>query len=162
MPSDSGENKKLTYKDAGVDIDAGDRAVDLIKDYARATFTPGVLTGIGGFGAMFSLKEQGLQDPVLVSGTDGVGTKLKLAFALDIHDTVGIDAVAMCANDVICCGARPLFFLDYLATGRLDPAKAAAVVKGLAHGCTLAGCALIEALTIYTLVVVFVLSGKIS
>lgn len=139
----SNDKKKLTYKDAGVDIQAGDKTVDMIKDHCRATFIPGVLSGIGGFGGLFSLKESGFEDPVMVSGTDGVGTKLKLAFALDIHDTVGIDAVAMCANDVVCCGARPLFFLDYLATGRLEPGKAADVVKGIAQGCIQAGCALI-------------------
>lgn len=115
----------------------------LIKDRCRATFIPGVLSGIGGFGGLFSLKESGFEDPVLVSGTDGVGTKLKLAFALDIHGTVGIDAVAMCVNDVVCSGARPLFFLDYLATGRLEPGKAAVVIGGIAEGCKQAGCALI-------------------
>jgi phosphoribosylformylglycinamidine cyclo-ligase len=126
-----------------VDIEAGDRAVDLIKKIARTTFTPGVITEIGGFGGLYSIKDLGMEEPVLVSGTDGVGTKLKIAFALDKHDTVGIDAVAMCVNDVLCCGAQPLFFLDYLATGRLEPEKAAAVVSGIAEGCKQAGCALI-------------------
>lgn len=137
------EPEKLTYRDAGVDIDAGDRTVELIRSMTRETYTPGVLTGIGGFGGLFSLSGLDLKDPVLVSGTDGVGTKLKLAFALDIHDTVGIDAVAMCVNDVLCCGASPLFFLDYLATGRLEPGKTALVVRGIADGCKQAGCALI-------------------
>jgi phosphoribosylformylglycinamidine cyclo-ligase len=135
--------KPLTYKDSGVDINAGDASVERIKALARATYTPGVLSGVGGFNALFSLKETGLKDPVLVSGTDGVGTKLKIAFALNIHDTIGIDAVAMCVNDVLCSGARPLFFLDYIATGRLEPQTATDVVKGVAEGCRQAGCALI-------------------
>lgn len=133
----------LTYRTSGVDIDAGEKAVDLIKDVARSTYTPGVMTGIGGFGAMYSLKELGLNDPVLVSGTDGVGTKLKIAFQLDRHDTIGIDAVAMCANDVLCSGAQPIYFLDYLATGKLEPRKAADIITGIAEGCKQAGCALI-------------------
>ena len=137
------EMHNTTYKAAGVDIAAGDRAVDLIKNIVRATYTPEVVTGIGGFGGLYSIASLGLKDPVLVSGTDGVGTKLKIAFEMDRHDTVGIDAVAMCVNDVICCGARPLFFLDYLATGRLEPEKAAAIVSGMAAGCKQAGCALI-------------------
>ena len=126
-----------------MDIEAGDRAVDLIKETTRATFTSGVLSGIGGFGGLFSLEHLDMDDPVLVSGTDGVGTKLKVAFAMDIHDTVGIDAVAMCVNDIICCGAKPLFFLDYLGIGTLAPERAAQVVAGVAQGCKTAGCALI-------------------
>lgn len=133
----------MTYRTSGVDIDAGEKAVGLIKEVARSTYTPGVMAGIGGFGAMYSLKELGLQDPVLVSGTDGVGTKLKIAFQLDRHDTIGIDAVAMCANDVLCSGAQPIYFLDYLATGKLEPHKAAAIITGIADGCKQAGCALI-------------------
>lgn len=137
------KENEVTYKSAGVNIDAGEQAVELIKDYAKSTFIPGVMSGLGGFGGMFSLKELGMEDPVLVSGTDGVGTKLKLAFEMDVHDTVGIDAVAMCVNDVICCGAKPLFFLDYIATGRLEPGKTAEVIKGISEGCKMAGCALI-------------------
>ena len=127
-----------TYKDAGVDVEAGYEAVKRMKAYAEATFDQNVLTGLGTFGGMYALGEQ-----VLVSGTDGVGTKLKAAFALDKHDTIGIDCVAMCANDVICHAAKPLFFLDYIGTGKLVPAVAADIVKGVAQGCALAGCALI-------------------
>ncbi|MHC4838140.1 MAG: phosphoribosylformylglycinamidine cyclo-ligase [Planctomycetota bacterium] len=134
----------ISYKDAGVDIDAGDAFVERIKPLAKATVRPGVLGGLGGFGGLFSLKEAGnYTDPVLVSGTDGVGTKLKLAFATGIHDTVGIDLVAMCVNDILTTGAEPLFFLDYFATGALDPAAGEAVVRGIAEGCTQAGCALL-------------------
>jgi phosphoribosylformylglycinamidine cyclo-ligase len=132
----------LSYRDAGVDIDAGDALVEAIKPYARRTLRPEVLAGIGGFGALCAIPKK-YRRPVLVSGTDGVGTKLKLAFALERHDTVGIDLVAMSANDVLVQGAEPLFFLDYFACGRLDPLVAAAVVKGIARGCELAGCALI-------------------
>lgn len=132
----------LTYADAGVDIDAGDRLVDAIKPFARRTMRPEVLAGIGGFGALFALPA-GYQEPVLVSGTDGVGTKLKLAFALDRHDTVGIDLVAMSVNDVLVQGAEPLYFLDYFACGKLKVETATAVVQGIARGCELAGCALI-------------------
>jgi phosphoribosylformylglycinamidine cyclo-ligase len=132
------ENKKITYKDAGVDVARGYSAVALMKDYAKETFDENVLTGIGSFGSMYALGED-----VLISGTDGVGTKLKIAFALDKHDTVGIDCVAMCVNDIVCHGAKPLFFLDYIATGRLEPEKAADIVKGIAEGCKQASCALV-------------------
>jgi phosphoribosylformylglycinamidine cyclo-ligase len=135
-------NPSLSYGDAGVDIDAGNALIERIKPLAAATFRPGVLTGLGGFGALFELPWQRYRHPVLVAGTDGVGTKLKLALALGRHDTVGIDLVAMCANDVLVAGAEPLFFLDYYATGRLDVEVASAVVAGIAKGCELAGCAL--------------------
>ena len=132
----------LSYRDSGVDIDAGDALVEAIKPYARRTMRPEVLAGIGGFGALCEIPKK-YRQPVLVSGTDGVGTKLKLAFALDRHDTVGIDLVAMSVNDVLVQGAEPLFFLDYYACGKLDNRVAAQVVKGIARGCELAGCALI-------------------
>jgi phosphoribosylformylglycinamidine cyclo-ligase len=133
----------LTYRDAGVDIDEGDRLVDLIKPLARPTLRPEVLAGIGGFGGLFALDTKKYREPVLVSGTDGVGTKLKVAFAADRHDTIGQDLVAMCVNDVAVVGAEPLFFLDYFATGKLSAEQGAQVVKGIAEGCRLAGCALI-------------------
>jgi phosphoribosylformylglycinamidine cyclo-ligase len=132
----------LTYRDAGVDIDAGAALVERIKPMAAATFRPGVVTGLGGFGALFELPLGAYREPVLVSGTDGVGTKLKLAMALRRHDTIGIDLVAMCANDILVSGAEPLFFLDYYASGRLDLETATAVISGIARGCALAGCAL--------------------
>ncbi|MBE7368510.1 phosphoribosylformylglycinamidine cyclo-ligase [Ramlibacter pallidus] len=132
----------LSYKDAGVDIDAGDALVERIKPLARKTMREGVLAGIGGFGALFEVPKR-YKEPVLVSGTDGVGTKLKLAFEWNMHDTVGIDLVAMSVNDVLVQGAEPLFFLDYFACGKLDVDTAAAVVGGIARGCELAGCALI-------------------
>ncbi len=132
-----------TYRDAGVDIDEGDRLVDLIGPLARPTLRPEVLAGIGGFGGLFALDVKKYREPVLVSGTDGVGTKLKLAFLTGRHDTVGIDLVAMSVNDVAVTGAEPLFFLDYFATGKLDADEAAQVVKGIAEGCRQAGCALI-------------------
>jgi phosphoribosylformylglycinamidine cyclo-ligase len=132
-----------TYKQAGVDIDAGGEFVNRIKPLVRSTFRPEVLTDLGGFGGLFRLQASRYTDPVLVSGTDGVGTKLKIAFLMDRHDTVGIDLVAMCVNDVAVSGAEPLFFLDYLATGKLAVPKAEAIVKGIADGCRQAGCALI-------------------
>jgi len=133
----------LTYAGAGVNIDAGNRAVSLMRQAVKSTFRPEVLTDIGGFGGLFALDTSRYQNPVLVSGTDGVGTKLKIAMLLDKHDTIGIDAVAMCANDILVQGAEPLFFLDYLAVGKLVPEKVASIVSGVAAGCRLAGCALI-------------------
>jgi phosphoribosylformylglycinamidine cyclo-ligase len=133
----------LSYRDAGVDIEAGDELVKAIGPLAKATRRAGVMGGLGGFGALFDLKREGWQDPVLVSGTDGVGTKLMLAFETGIHDTVGIDLVAMCANDVLAQGAEPLFFLDYFATGKLEQGIAERVIAGIAEGCKQAGCALI-------------------
>ena len=132
-----------SYKAAGVDITAGYEAVRLMKDHIARTNTPGVLSGIGGFGGLFAPALAGMKEPVLVSGTDGVGTKLKLAFLMDKHDTVGIDCVAMCVNDIICAGAAPLFFLDYVAVGKNVPERVAAIVSGVAEGCVQAGCALI-------------------
>ena len=138
-----GTDNRVTYKDAGVDIDAGNRFVQMIKPLVKATSRPEVLTDIGGFGGLFSLNADKYEKPTLVSSTDGVGTKLKLAFLADKHDTVGIDLVAMCVNDIVVQGAEPLFFLDYLATGKLAPEKAVQIVKGIAEGCSQAGCALI-------------------
>ena len=132
-----------TYRDAGVDIDAGDEFVDRIKPLVRSTFRPEVLTDLGGFGGLFGFQAGKYKEPVLVSGTDGVGTKLKIAFMMDKHDTVGIDLVAMCVNDIAVSGAEPLFFLDYFATGKLSVSKAQEVVAGIAEGCRQAGCALI-------------------
>jgi len=140
--STSDRSKAMTYRDAGVDIDAGDALVDNIKPYAKRTMRPEVLAGIGGFGALCGIPAK-YRDPVLVSGTDGVGTKLKLAFELDRHETIGIDLVAMSVNDILVQGAEPLFFLDYFACGKLDVARATKVVKGIAEGCEQAGCALI-------------------
>ncbi|MGV6807658.1 MAG: phosphoribosylformylglycinamidine cyclo-ligase [bacterium] len=139
---DNPAQMSLSYKDAGVDIDAGNSLVERIKGVAKSTRRPEVLTGLGGFGALFHMP-QGYQDPVLVSGTDGVGTKLKLAMDLGRHNTIGIDLVAMCVNDLVVCGAEPLFFLDYYATGKLDVDVAASVVEGIGEGCKQAGCALI-------------------
>jgi len=133
----------LTYRDAGVDIDAGDRLVENIKPFAKKTLRKGVLAGIGGFGALFEIARSRYREPVLVAGTDGVGTKLKLAFELNRHASIGIDLVAMSVNDILTLGAEPLFFLDYYACGRLDVATATEVVKGIAAGCREAGCALI-------------------
>jgi len=137
------QEKGLTYKDAGVDIAAGNRLVKKIGPLVKNTFRPEVLTEIGGFGGLFSLHTEKFRDPVLVSSTDGVGTKLKLAFLADKHDTIGIDLVAMVVNDIVVQGAEPLFFLDYLATGRLEVDKATAIIAGIAAGCKEAGCALI-------------------
>lgn len=133
----------LSYKDAGVDIDAGDALVRAAAPLAAATHRPGVTGGLGGFGALFDLRAAGFNDPILVSGTDGAGTKLKLAAETGVHGTVGIDVVAMCANDIAVQGAEPLFFLDYFAAGKLDPQQAEAVIAGVAEGCRRAGCALI-------------------
>ena len=132
-----------SYKEAGVDNTAGYKAVELMKQHIAKTMTTGAMSDIGGFGGLFELDITGIEKPVLVSGTDGVGTKLKLAFLLDKHDTVGIDCVAMCVNDIICCGAKPQFFLDYVAVGKNVPERVAAIVSGVAEGCVQAGCALI-------------------
>ena len=127
--------EKLTYKDAGVDTHEGPRAVSLMKEHVKGTFNDSVLTGLGSFGSLVALDVKDMSEPVLVSGTDGVGTKLKIAFLMDNHDTVGIDCVAMCVNDVLCQGAKPLFFLDYIATGNVKAEKIADIVKGIAEGC---------------------------
>ena len=132
-----------SYKAAGVDVTAGYESVELMKEHVKRTVIPGVVSGIGGFGGLFAPDLSGMEEPVLVSGTDGVGTKLKIAMLLDKHDTIGIDAVAMCVNDVVCCGARPLFFLDYIACGKNFPEKIAQIVAGVAEGCVQSGCALI-------------------
>ena len=132
-----------SYKAAGVDVTAGYKSVELMKKHVARTKIDGVVSGIGGFGGLFQPDLTGMTEPVLVSGTDGVGTKLKLAFLLDKHDTIGIDAVAMCVNDVVCCGAKPLFFLDYLAVGKNYPEKIAEIVSGVAEGCVQSGCALV-------------------
>ena len=137
------KSESASYKAAGVDITAGYRAVELMRSHVERTLTPGAVGGLGGFGGLFRPDLSGVAKPMLVSGTDGVGTMLRLAFLLDKHDTVGIDCVAMCVNDVICCGAAPLFFLDYIACGKNDPERIAAIVKGVAEGCVQAGCALI-------------------
>ena len=140
---DHKDSYSASYAAAGVDITAGYRAVELMKRHIARTNIPGVVSGIGGFGGLFELDMTGLTHPVLVSGTDGVGTKLKLAFLMDKHDTVGIDCVAMCVNDIICCGAKPLFFLDYIACGKNVPERIESLVKGVCEGCVQAGCALI-------------------
>ena len=132
-----------SYKAAGVDVTAGYKSVELMKQYVARTTTAGVLGGLGGFGGLFELDLTGISKPVLVSGTDGVGTKIKIAFTMDKHDTVGIDCVAMCVNDIICCGAKPQFFLDYIACGKNIPEKIASIVSGVAEGCVQAGCALV-------------------
>ncbi len=133
----------ITYKDSGVDVERGYKAVELMKAHVKRTMNANVLGDLGSFGGFYALDEGDLHAPVLVAGTDGVGTKLKIAFAMDKHDTVGIDCVAMCVNDVVCQGARPLFFLDYIAASRIDPERTAAIVGGVAEGCVRAGCALI-------------------
>ena len=132
-----------SYAAAGVDIEAGYKGVQLMKQHVARTMIPGVVSGIGGFGGLFAPDVAGMKEPVLVSGTDGVGTKIRVAQLMDKHDTVGIDCVAMCVNDVICCGAKPLFFLDYIAIGKNEPEKVAEMVSGVAEGCVRAGCALI-------------------
>lgn len=132
-----------SYKEAGVDITAGYQSVELIKKHVARTKIPGVISGIGGFGGLFAPDFKDMEEPVLISGTDGVGTKIKLAFLLDKHNTIGIDAVAMCVNDVICCGAKPLFFLDYIAIGKNYPDKVASIVEGIAEGCVQSECALV-------------------
>ena len=132
-----------SYKAAGVDVTAGYKSVELMKEHVARTFTKGVLAGIGGFGGLFEVDTTGMEHPVLVSGTDGVGTKLKIAMLLDKHDTIGIDCVAMCVNDIICCGAKPQFFLDYIAIGKNYPEKVAEIVKGVAEGCVQSECSLI-------------------
>lgn len=137
------ESFSESYKAAGVDITAGYKSVELMKRHVARTVIPGVVSGIGGFGGLFAPDFKGMEEPVLVSGTDGVGTKIKLAFLLDRHNTIGIDAVAMCVNDIICCGAKPLFFLDYIAIGKNIPEKVASIVEGIAEGCVQSGCALI-------------------
>jgi phosphoribosylformylglycinamidine cyclo-ligase len=135
--------KMATYKDAGVDIEAGYEAVRLMREDVQRTFRPEVLTDIGGFGGLFALNKEKYKEPILVSGTDGVGTKLKIAFLMDKHDTIGIDCVAMCVNDIVCSGAEPLFFLDYVSLGKNRPEQVAEIVKGISNGCVEAGCALI-------------------
>ncbi len=140
MPKDSFSE---SYRKAGVDVTAGYETVERIRPMVESTYIPGVVGSIGGFGGLFKPDFSGMEEPMLVSGTDGVGTKLKIAFALEKHDTVGIDCVAMCVNDIVCCGAKPLFFLDYLAVGKLEPGVAAQIVSGVAEGCRQAGCALI-------------------
>ncbi len=133
----------LSYKDSGVDKEAGYKSVNLIKGMLKKTYIPGVLSDIGGFSGLFQLDVKDYKEPVLVSGTDGVGTKLKIAFMMDKHNTIGQDCVAMCVNDIVCQGAKPLFFLDYIATGKLIPEKMASIVEGITNGCIQAGCALI-------------------
>ncbi len=129
------ESHSESYKAAGVDVTAGYESVKLMKPMVESTFIPGVIGSLGGFGGLFAPDIKGMEEPVLVSGTDGVGTKLKLAFLMDKHDTIGIDAVAMCVNDIACCGAQPLFFLDYIAVGKNIPARVASIVSGIAEGC---------------------------
>lgn len=137
------KSESKAYKDAGVDITAGYKSVELMKKHVDKTMNKNVISGLGGFGGLFELDIKGMKNPVLVSGTDGVGTKLKLAFIADKHDTIGIDCVAMCVNDIICAGARPIFFLDYIACGKNVPQRIEQIVKGVADGCVMAGCALI-------------------
>jgi phosphoribosylformylglycinamidine cyclo-ligase len=142
-PAGSGKDAPLTYKEAGVDTKEGERAVALMKQHVRKTFDRNVLTGLGSFGSLYKLPMEGIEEPVLVSGTDGVGTKLKLAFMMNRHDTVGIDCVAMCVNDILCQGAKPLFFLDYVATGKVSAEKISDIVSGVTEGCLQSGCALV-------------------
>ena len=137
------DKEQLTYKEAGVDTKEGEKAVSLMKPHVKRTFNKNVLTGLGSFGSLYQLDLEGIKEPVLVSGTDGVGTKLKLAFLMDKHDTIGIDCVAMCVNDVLCQGAKPLFFLDYIATGKVKAEKIADIVKGVADGCVQGHCSLV-------------------
>ena len=137
------ESYSESYKKAGVDVTAGYKAVELMKSHIARTMTANVLTDIGGFGGLYALDVAGMQQPVLVSGTDGVGTKLKIAFLMDKHTTIGIDCVAMCVNDIICCGAKPQFFLDYIALGKNVPEKVASIVSGVTEGCVQSGCALV-------------------
>ena len=137
------ESYSAAYAAAGVDITAGYRAVELMKKHVARTMIPGVTDGIGGFGGLFQLDVSGMARPCLVSGTDGVGTKIRIAQLMDRHDTIGIDCVAMCVNDIVCCGARPLFFLDYIAIGKNEPEKVASIVSGVAEGCVRSGCALV-------------------
>ena len=132
-----------SYAAAGVDIEAGYKGVQLMKQHVERTRIPGVVSGIGGFGGLFAPDVSGMEEPILVSGTDGVGTKIRIAQLLDRHDTIGIDCVAMCINDIVCCGARPLFFLDYIAIGKNEPEKVASIVSGVAEGCVRSGCALV-------------------
>ena len=134
---------EINYRDAGVDVEAGYEAVCQMKQYVTKTHTPNVIGGLGGFGGLFSLDTTGIEEPVLVAGTDGVGTKLKVAFTMERHDSIGIDCVAMCVNDLVCQGAKPLFFLDYIATAKLFPQQVTEIVKGISQGCIEAGCALI-------------------
>ena len=140
---DHNNSRSESYAAAGVDITAGYRAVELMKKHVARTRNDGCLDDVGGFGGCFGLNLAGCEEPVLVSGTDGVGTKLRIAQLLDRHDTIGIDCVAMCVNDIICCGAKPLFFLDYIACGKNIPEKIASIVSGVAEGCVRSGCALI-------------------
>lgn len=137
------KKKKITYKDSGVDVTAGYKTVSMIKQHVDRTFTEGVLTGIGGFGGLFSFNKNDYEEPVLVSGTDGVGTKLMVAFMMNRHDTIGEDCVAMCVNDVLCQGAKPMFFLDYIATGNIKPEHVSSIVEGIANGCVKARVALV-------------------
>ncbi|MBQ4040544.1 MAG: phosphoribosylformylglycinamidine cyclo-ligase, partial [Oscillospiraceae bacterium] len=137
------ESRSQSYADAGVDITAGYKAVELMKAHVARTMTAGSVTDIGGFGGLFALDLNGITNPILVSGTDGVGTKLKIALLMDKHDTIGIDCVAMCVNDIICCGAKPLFFLDYIACGKNIPERIAEIVSGVAEGCVQSDCALV-------------------
>ena len=132
-----------SYKEAGVDVTAGYQSVELMKKHVQSTYTKGVISDIGGFGGLFAPEIKNMKEPILVSGTDGVGTKLKLAFLLNKHDTIGQDCVAMCVNDIVCCGAQPLFFLDYMSLWKNIPEMVATIVKGVADGCKMAGCALV-------------------